>query len=57
MYTVWFYASAMVRLGSGPVWNFGMRTEALYCQENWWTNALFINNYVFAETMVSSSYT
>lgn len=49
---VWFYASALVRLGSGAIWEFGVGNESLYCRENWWTNALFVNNYVKADEMV-----
>uniref|UniRef100_A0A8D8VQF5 Nose resistant to fluoxetine protein 6 n=1 Tax=Cacopsylla melanoneura TaxID=428564 RepID=A0A8D8VQF5_9HEMI len=32
--------------GNGPVFKLKISREALRCQQNWWTNILFISNYV-----------
>ncbi|KAL1459444.1 hypothetical protein WDU94_011426 [Cyamophila willieti] len=32
--------------GNGPVFKLKISREALRCQKNWWTNILFISNYV-----------
>lgn len=40
----WFWSS----------WNEVVRSESDYCQINWWTNLLFINNYVNSHHMVST---
>lgn len=51
-FMVWFHANGLYRLGSGPVWP-GLKIEVENCQKNWWTNILFINNYVKVDEMVS----
>lgn len=50
MSVVAFVATLYVYLGSGPWW--GKVAEGLpkHCVENWWTNMLYINNFVNMET-------
>ena len=38
-------STLLLHLGSGPLWNF-MYVESQKCQESWWTNILYINNFV-----------
>ncbi|KAJ8927009.1 hypothetical protein NQ314_020572 [Rhamnusium bicolor] len=40
-------------LGTGPNWNHVVGQEYLQCRKNWWTNLLYINNYIDPENMVS----
>lgn len=40
------YATWLPRLGSGPLWDQRMQLEQARCQESWWRNALYINNYL-----------
>ncbi|ETN66544.1 hypothetical protein AND_001666 [Anopheles darlingi] len=41
-----FEATWMIRMGDGPLWRKGVETGRTYCRENWWTNMLYINNYL-----------
>lgn len=41
--------------GSGPLWKMNVGLTRDNCQKNWWTNLLFINNYVNQDEMVSLS--
>ncbi|KAF4528377.1 hypothetical protein B566_EDAN016911, partial [Ephemera danica] len=41
-----FYATLLVRLGSGPLWHKFMELPAQACRENWPVNLLYLNNYV-----------
>lgn len=40
------YATVLPRIGSGPLWNQRMELEKNRCLNSWWTNLLYINNYV-----------
>lgn len=40
LYSTWF-----IRLGSGPLWESRISIEQQRCQESWWKNLLYINNY------------
>ncbi|KAK3910548.1 Nose resistant to fluoxetine protein 6 [Frankliniella fusca] len=44
-----FYAVAMPSLGSGPLWKATTTREAVACRRWWWTNLLYVNNYVHGE--------
>lgn len=44
VHSTWLY-----RLGSGPFWDRINFTERQFCRQNWWTNFLFIDNYVNVE--------
>jgi peptidoglycan/LPS O-acetylase OafA/YrhL len=39
-------SSWMYRLGSGPFWDRLNFSERQFCRKNWWTNLLFMNNYI-----------
>ncbi|XP_076646395.1 O-acyltransferase like protein [Halictus rubicundus] len=41
-----FYATLFYKIGTGPQWDQWVGTNRDYCRENWWTNLLYINNYV-----------
>ena len=51
---IFFYATLFYKLGSGPRWDEVVGLERDYCQNNWWTNLLFINNYVNSHHMVGT---
>uniref|UniRef100_A0AAG5DK72 Acyltransferase 3 domain-containing protein n=1 Tax=Anopheles atroparvus TaxID=41427 RepID=A0AAG5DK72_ANOAO len=44
-----FHATWLSKLQVGPLWRWGSETEQAYCRRNWWTNLLYINNYVRAD--------
>lgn len=52
MLVVAFYAYVFPYIGDGPLWTEKLAIEANRCQENWWTNLLFINNYVHSDNQV-----
>ncbi|KAJ8964553.1 hypothetical protein NQ314_004852 [Rhamnusium bicolor] len=41
-----FYCTLFVKLGNGPLWHERVGLEREKCREAWWTNMLYINNYV-----------
>ncbi|EEB12840.1 conserved hypothetical protein [Pediculus humanus corporis] len=43
---VGFYATILYHLGSGPLWKARVSLEQDRCAKNWWTNLLYVNNYV-----------
>lgn len=43
---VGFYATILYKIGSGPHWNRNIAPNQDHCIKNWWTNLLYINNYV-----------
>lgn len=48
-----FYASVFYKAGSGPLWDSFIGVERDSCRSFWWTNLLYINNYVPTESLVS----
>ncbi|XP_046748057.1 nose resistant to fluoxetine protein 6-like [Diprion similis] len=46
-----FYATIYNKIGSGPEWDVVITPNKEYCQANWWTNLLYVNNMVNIETM------
>jgi hypothetical protein len=52
---IFFYATLFYKLDSGPRWDIVVGPERDYCQKNWWTNLLFINNYVNDQHMVGKT--
>uniref|UniRef100_A0A8D8Z1N9 Nose resistant to fluoxetine protein 6 n=1 Tax=Cacopsylla melanoneura TaxID=428564 RepID=A0A8D8Z1N9_9HEMI len=46
MIVVAFYIHVLPYLGEGPLWETLVVRESDRCRENWWTNLLYINNYV-----------
>lgn len=52
MLLVAFYAFVFSHLGDGPLWTERIGKEEARCHQNWWTNLLFINNYVHSNWQV-----
>ncbi|KAL3267195.1 hypothetical protein HHI36_011331 [Cryptolaemus montrouzieri] len=44
-----FYCTIFIQLGDGPFWDERVGVEQERCLESWWTNILYINNYVKAD--------
>lgn len=49
---VLFHATAVRLIGDGPMWDRIVGSEARRCQNFWWTNLLFINNFFKVGTQV-----
>ncbi|CAB3382230.1 Hypothetical predicted protein [Cloeon dipterum] len=49
MLTILFYMSVLPKMGSGPLWPVTVVPESEYCRDNWWLNALYLNNYVHVD--------
>ncbi|XP_052872546.1 nose resistant to fluoxetine protein 6-like [Anopheles cruzii] len=45
------YATWLPALGDGPLWSGRMAAEQSRCQDSWWRNLLYINNYVGTDRM------
>lgn len=45
-FVIFFSATWYTRLGDGPVWKQMTEIEYTFCRRNWWTNLLYINNYI-----------
>lgn len=48
------YIFILPYLNDGPYWRMIIYRESERCVKNWWTNALFINNYVNTDELVDS---
>ncbi|CAG9857869.1 unnamed protein product [Phyllotreta striolata] len=46
-----FYCTIFYTLSDGPFWQERIGVEKERCSENWWTNLLYINNYVNADKL------
>ncbi|CAG9821312.1 unnamed protein product [Phaedon cochleariae] len=46
-----FEATLLIHLGKGPYWDILVGREYRNCRQNWWTNLLYINNYVEKNNM------
>lgn len=46
MMIVFFHATLLPHMGSGPFWDATVGLEQRRCATNWWSNLLYINNYV-----------
>ncbi|XP_060523554.1 nose resistant to fluoxetine protein 6-like isoform X2 [Cylas formicarius] len=46
-----FYLTWMSRLAEGPLWNKTIVTEKEKCQQSWWTNLLYVNNYIKTDSL------
>ncbi|XP_043270688.1 nose resistant to fluoxetine protein 6-like [Venturia canescens] len=49
-----FYATLFYKMGSGPYWDTWIDSNRNFCRENWWTNLLYVNNYVNVQKMCMS---
>uniref|UniRef100_A0A1S4GUU3 Acyl_transf_3 domain-containing protein n=1 Tax=Anopheles gambiae TaxID=7165 RepID=A0A1S4GUU3_ANOGA len=43
------HATWLPKLQDGPLWPRGAEVERNFCRRNWWTNLLYVNNYVHAD--------
>ncbi|XP_063220584.1 nose resistant to fluoxetine protein 6-like [Bacillus rossius redtenbacheri] len=43
---IFFYATLLYRMGDGPLWYKLIGTQRDLCVRGWWTNILYINNYL-----------
>lgn len=48
-----FYMTWFPSMGSGPLWQQRIEREQERCQSSWWTNILYINNYINSDKLVS----
>lgn len=48
---LFFYATLYYKMGDGPLWNLLVGTDMENCKKVWWTNLLYINNYVHADQL------
>nr|XP_008198006.2 PREDICTED: nose resistant to fluoxetine protein 6 isoform X1 [Tribolium castaneum] len=46
-----FYCTFLSRIGDGPLWDSRIKHEQEKCQKSWWTNLLYVNNYVNTDDM------
>ena len=46
-----FIATLLAYLGSGPNWQ-NVRNHSLVCRSRWWTNLLYINNFLGADVIM-----
>ncbi|EDS31994.1 conserved hypothetical protein [Culex quinquefasciatus] len=48
-FVVLLHATWLIKLQDGPMWKRGVETERTFCRRNWWTNLLYVNNFVNAD--------
>ncbi|XP_055623467.1 nose resistant to fluoxetine protein 6-like [Toxorhynchites rutilus septentrionalis] len=48
-FVILLHATWLAKLQDGPFWKLGVGLEREMCRRNWWTNLLYINNYVKAD--------
>ncbi|EAT32954.1 AAEL014803-PA, partial [Aedes aegypti] len=48
-FVILLHATWLFRMQDGPRWKLGVETERAFCRRNWWTNLLYVNNYVHAD--------
>ncbi|XP_058833427.1 nose resistant to fluoxetine protein 6-like [Topomyia yanbarensis] len=48
-FIILLHATWLVKMQNGPIWKQGSETEKAFCRRNWWTNLLYVNNYVNAD--------
>lgn len=51
-FVVLLHATWLSKLQDGPIWKLGTDTERAFCRRNWWTNLLYVNNYIHADQPV-----
>lgn len=49
MFTILAHSTLLYRLGNGPFWDRVNFSERQFCRDNWWTNLLFLDNYINVE--------
>uniref|UniRef100_A0A182Y7U1 Nose resistant-to-fluoxetine protein N-terminal domain-containing protein n=1 Tax=Anopheles stephensi TaxID=30069 RepID=A0A182Y7U1_ANOST len=45
------YATWLPRLGDGPLWQERIELEQQRCQQSWWLNVLYVNNYLGTDSV------
>ncbi|XP_044746794.1 nose resistant to fluoxetine protein 6-like [Coccinella septempunctata] len=50
-FVIFYYATLFNHTGSGPLWKLIAGGDSQDCRTNWWTNLLYISNYVNADHM------
>ncbi|XP_062550134.1 nose resistant to fluoxetine protein 6-like [Armigeres subalbatus] len=48
-FVIFLHATWLSKMQDGPRWKVGSETERVFCRRNWWSNLLYINNYVNAD--------
>ncbi|XP_072397889.1 nose resistant to fluoxetine protein 6-like [Diabrotica undecimpunctata] len=48
---VGFYTTFLYRTGSGPFWDSKIGVERDRCQQSWWLNLLYVNNYIGTDNL------
>ncbi|KAL4704134.1 hypothetical protein ACJJTC_003419 [Scirpophaga incertulas] len=48
---LWFYMTWLPKIGEGPLWKDKILLEKERCEDTWWTNILYINNYINTDKM------
>jgi len=51
-----FHTFVLLHMADGPLWKKIAIQESDYCQNSWWSNLLFINNYVHADRPVRKTF-
>lgn len=55
LFLIFFHATWLVRMQTGPIWPSFADTERSVCRRNWWANVLYINNIFTANEPVNSN--
>ncbi|KAJ8925875.1 hypothetical protein NQ315_009727 [Exocentrus adspersus] len=50
-FVIFYYATLLDHSGMGPMWKLIVSSEVQDCRANWWTNLLYISNYVNSDHM------
>ncbi|CAH1982992.1 unnamed protein product [Acanthoscelides obtectus] len=50
-FVIFYYATIFNHSGEGPLWKVVAGGDSKDCRKNWWTNLLYISNYVNADHM------
>nr|XP_023019245.1 O-acyltransferase like protein-like [Leptinotarsa decemlineata] len=46
-----FESTWLIHLGQGPNWDMAIAEEHRNCRKNWWTNIIYMNNYIDSNNM------
>lgn len=52
-FIIFFYASVLPLMGSGPHWKDKIVQLGENCANTWWSNLFYLNNYLSMDTIVS----
>lgn len=50
---IFFFATLQYKMGSGPLWEAFIGTDKKNCQQTWWLNLLYLNNYIATDKTVN----